>query len=46
MIYTAHCPNCDSEDIEMVGDAEYNDFWHCNDCDSEFGTFIQKESND
>lgn len=41
--YTTHCPQCDSEEIEMIGDREYNDEWHCEDCDTEFGTFVQKE---
>lgn len=41
--YSIHCPYCDSENIEMIGDAEYNDWWHCETCDKEFSTFVQKE---
>lgn len=33
----------DNQEIEMIGDREYNDEWHCEDCDAEFGTFVQKE---
>ena len=41
--YSEHCPHCDSEDITMIGDPEYNDEWVCNDCNHYFATFNTKE---
>lgn len=40
--YSEHCPFCDSEDIIMIGDPEYNDEWVCEDCDRTFGSFKMK----
>lgn len=37
------CPHCESEEIEMIGDPEYNDMWHCKKCDKEFGSWKSKE---
>lgn len=44
MNYTTHCPYCDSEEITMIWDPEYNDMWSCDDCKKTFWTFIQKQS--
>jgi transposase-like protein len=41
--YTEHCPHCDSENITMIGDPEYNDEWECDDCKKQFGWFNTKE---
>ena len=41
-IYSEHCPHCDSEDITMIGDPEYNDEWECDDCKNTLGSFKQK----
>ena len=40
--YIEVCPFCDSENIVMVGDPEFNDFWECNDCQHTFNTFKLK----
>lgn len=42
-IYTEHCPYCDSENITMIGDTEYNDEWECDDCEKQFSYFKTKE---
>ena len=42
MNYSTHCPHCDSEEITMIWDSEYNDMWACDDCKKTFWTFIQK----
>lgn len=41
--FSSHCPKCDSEDITMIWDSEYNDMWVCDDCKNEFWVFIQRE---
>lgn len=41
-VYSEHCPYCDSENITMIGDPEYNDNWVCVDCEKQFGTFKTK----
>jgi transposase-like protein len=37
------CPYCRSEDFEMIGDPEFNDWWVCNSCKKEFGSFLSEE---
>ena len=27
------CYKCGSEDLDMIGDPEYNDIWYCNQCE-------------
>jgi len=44
--YIDVCPLCESEDIENVGDKEYNDLWFCNTCKKEFGSFKMKALSD
>ena len=41
-IYSTNCPYCESENITMIWDPEYNDMWSCDDCRETFGTFILK----
>lgn len=36
------CPFCGSEDIEMIGDREYNDLWACNN-EHEFNSWIERQ---
>jgi len=40
--YSEHCPHCDSENITMIGDPEYNDEWECDDCKKLFSSFLIK----
>ena len=42
-VYSEHCPHCDSENITMIGDPEYNDEWECDDCKTIFNWFKTKE---
>lgn len=44
-VYSEHCPHCDSENITMIGDPEYNDEWECDDCKKQFGSFKTKVVN-
>ena len=44
-VYSEHCPHCDSENITMIGDPEYNDEWECDDCKTIFNTFKTKVVN-
>lgn len=30
------CPNCDSENVEFLQEAEGSDAWYCNDCERIF----------
>lgn len=36
------CPYCGTEDIQMIGDPEYNDLWGCNN-NHEFGSWIERK---
>lgn len=36
------CPYCGTEDIQMIGDPEYNDLWGCNN-DHEFGSWVERK---
>ncbi len=44
-VYSEHCPHCDSENITMIGDPEYNDEWECDDCKKKFCSFKTKIVN-
>jgi len=44
-VYSEHCPYCDSENISMIGDPEYNDEWECDDCKKTFSSFKTKVVN-
>ena len=44
-VYSEHCPHCDSENITMVGNPEYNDEWECEDCKEIFSSFKTKIVN-
>ena len=39
------CPKCGSEDLNMIGDPEYNDCWECEDCKEIFGAYVCKEES-
>lgn len=41
--YESVCPHCESVDITMIGDPEYNDYWKCEDCKEEFGSYKNKD---
>jgi transposase-like protein len=41
--YSTHCPHCDSEDITMINNPEYNDEWGCNDCKGTFDSYKVKQ---
>ena len=43
--YSSHCPYCDSQNITMIWNEEYNDYWACDDCKKTFWAFIGKEEN-